>query len=171
MTSRHKEDFIRSAVDLFLKDQIGHYEIEFNNSLSFSGMCYYTKPKYVEDEYDPMSSHIRLQFSRKFFDGTYAEIMDTVIHEVAHALVGPDMHHGVVWKNKCLELGGSGERTFTLSKERKKSLYKWHGICGAGHEFFRQRKTKYHDSYYCNYCTKVLGRSEESRIKWVDSRK
>lgn len=34
--------------------------------------------------------------------------MDTVAHEVAHALVGPAHGHDAVWRRKAVELGGSG---------------------------------------------------------------
>lgn len=34
-----------------------------------------------------------------------ADLNDTIIHEVAHALVGHDAAHGPVWRDKCIELG------------------------------------------------------------------
>lgn len=36
-------------------------------------------------------------------------IKETIIHEIAHALT-PDHHHDRVWKAKCIELGGTGNR-------------------------------------------------------------
>ena len=38
------------------------------------------------------------------------EIFDTVTHEVAHAICGPDEGHGILWQNVHKELGGNGER-------------------------------------------------------------
>jgi len=37
-------------------------------------------------------------------------IMDTIYHEIAHALT-PGHNHDRVWKRKAIELGGTGERT------------------------------------------------------------
>ena len=36
----------------------------------------------------------------------------TVIHEIAHALVGPGHGHNAVWKKKARELGDSGNRCY-----------------------------------------------------------
>ena len=38
------------------------------------------------------------------------EIFDTVTHELAHAICGPDEGHGTLWQNVHKELGGNGER-------------------------------------------------------------
>ena len=38
-------------------------------------------------------------------------VRNTIIHEIAHALVGCKHNHDKVWQKKCIELGGSGERS------------------------------------------------------------
>jgi predicted SprT family Zn-dependent metalloprotease len=51
-----------------------------------------------------------------------AEIEDTILHEIAHALVGPDVEsHGHVWKAKAAELGAkpralAGEEAISSAK-------------------------------------------------------
>ena len=42
------------------------------------------------------------------------DIRDTILHEIAHALVGKRHNHDAVWRAKALEIGGSGERTHRL---------------------------------------------------------
>jgi len=44
-----------------------------------------------------------------------AEIEDTLLHEIAHALVGRHHHHDAVWQAKARELGCSARRCHTLS--------------------------------------------------------
>ncbi len=39
-----------------------------------------------------------------------AERLDTILHEIAHALVGPSHNHDRVWKAKAREIGCNGER-------------------------------------------------------------
>ena len=38
------------------------------------------------------------------------EVLDTILHEIAHALVGPQHGHDAVWRAKAREIGCSGER-------------------------------------------------------------
>lgn len=40
---------------------------------------------------------------------TNEAIKDTILHEIAHALC-PRQYHNHVWRAKCIELGGNGER-------------------------------------------------------------
>lgn len=41
---------------------------------------------------------------------TEAEVLDTILHEIAHALVGNKAGHGWVWKAKCREIGANPTR-------------------------------------------------------------
>jgi hypothetical protein len=43
------------------------------------------------------------------------EVRDTILHEVAHAIVGPNMGHGFVWQQKAQELGAKPIATCSLS--------------------------------------------------------
>lgn len=38
------------------------------------------------------------------------EVRDTILHEIAHALVGAEHRHDAVWRQKAVEIGSSGER-------------------------------------------------------------
>ena len=52
--------------------------------------------------------------------GSDADIRDTLLHEIAHALVGKRHNHDALWKAKARAIGCSGERThrFKLSTPR-----------------------------------------------------
>ena len=39
-------------------------------------------------------------------------VLLTVLHEIAHALVGPGHAHNYVWKRKCIEIGGNGRARY-----------------------------------------------------------
>lgn len=43
-------------------------------------------------------------------EATAAERTDTILHEIAHALAGPEHHHDDVWKSIALSIGCNGER-------------------------------------------------------------
>lgn len=40
-------------------------------------------------------------------------VVDTILHEIAHALVGAKHGHNKVWKRKALEIGCNGERCYS----------------------------------------------------------
>ena len=44
------------------------------------------------------------------------EVRDTILHEIAHALVGPEHGHDRVWRAKAREIGSSGERCVSLQR-------------------------------------------------------
>lgn len=44
-----------------------------------------------------------------------AHIHDTMLHEIAHALVGPNHGHDAVWRRKAREIGCTGTRCHTLT--------------------------------------------------------
>lgn len=44
-----------------------------------------------------------------------AHIRDTILHEIAHALVGPRHGHDAVWRRKAREIGCTATRCHTLN--------------------------------------------------------
>jgi hypothetical protein len=57
---------------------------------------------------------------------TYEQIKNTVLHEIAHALVGPKHGHDAVWKTKAIEIGCDGER---CGQANEGVAYRWVGRC------------------------------------------
>lgn len=43
---------------------------------------------------------------------TEQEVKDTILHEIAHALVGTRQHHNAVWRAKAIAIGCSGDRCY-----------------------------------------------------------
>jgi predicted SprT family Zn-dependent metalloprotease len=66
-----------------------------------------------------------------------AEVRDTILHEIAHALVGPRHGHDAVWRAKAVEIGSSGERC--TSPDAPRVIGDWVGRCPAGHQRSRHR--------------------------------
>ena len=82
---------------------------------------------------------------------TRAEIEDTVLHEIAHAIVGPKHNHDAVWKAKAREIGCRGERCHRVQH----SVPRWIGECGCGQQWFRQ--TLQRRMVRNRVCAKCLG--------------
>lgn len=64
----------------------------------------------------------RIEYSTHYLAKTSEEkIKDTILHEIAHALVGKGHGHDASWRLKCLEIGArperlAGEETVTTAK-------------------------------------------------------
>ena len=67
-----------------------------------------------------------------------AEIIDTILHEVAHAIVGKAHNHDAVWTAKAREIGCSGERTHAI----RHTPARWIGQCACGQRWHRQRLSR-----------------------------
>lgn len=78
-----------------------------------------------------------------------ANIRDTLLHEIAHALVGHRAGHGLVWRAKAIEIGCTGERCGHIETVvEAKYIYK----C-ACREIRRHKKTnKDYTRRYCKRC-------------------
>lgn len=91
-----------------------------------------------------------------------SEFMDTVAHEIAHALVGPGHGHDAVWRARAIGLGGSGHRTAQATFDPDAP---WTGSCGHGTVFQRYRAPRRNLTYYC----RCHGPSRSSPISWARS--
>ena len=130
-----------TAVDLkFIEDLAWHYldehglldegwAFKWDNAKSRAGVC------------DHSHKAIGLsKFVTKY--RSYEDAEDTILHEIAHALVGPRHGHGPVWRAKAREIGAKPERCFD-SEDLPLGKYEARCLkCGAGELGFRWRRTK-----------------------------
>jgi len=101
---------------------------------------------------------------------TEAEVYNTVLHEIAHALT-PRHRHDAVWQRKFIALGGDGKTHSDLKPEARASLpYRYVGTCPNGHTSGRHKMSKgIKAGASCGQCS----RNYDARyvLKWVDTRK
>jgi hypothetical protein len=67
-----------------------------------------------------------------------AEVRDTILHEIAHALAGPQAGHGPAWAATARRIGCSAQRC--VSGDVPAVPGAWVGICQQGHEVERHRR-------------------------------
>ena len=85
------------------------------------------------------------------------EIVDTVLHEIAHAIVGRTHGHDATWKAAAQRIGCTAERCHRVQH----TLPRWHGQCGCGQEWKRQRLSR---SIRTSRCGKCKGNIEWKRV-------
>jgi predicted SprT family Zn-dependent metalloprotease len=75
-------------------------------------------------------------------------ITDTILHEIAHALVGGKHGHNFVWKLKAKEIGCLPQR---LASSKTITPYKWYYVCvKCDKKFGRIRRVT--GTASCPYC-------------------
>lgn len=83
------------------------------------------------------------------------EIMDTILHEIAHALAGPGAKHGPVWQRYCRELGCRPEARYDPDKHNvNMPKKKFIGVCPNGHKIEKDRLPK--GMRGCGKCSKTF---------------
>lgn len=91
------------------------------------------------------------------------QVRQIMLHEIAHALVGPDQNHNATWLKKAREIGYTGGRTHNLPtvEHRWNVVCPTHGIIGKRH----RRSARGH-TYRCTTCFDVVTweRAEEVTV-------
>jgi predicted SprT family Zn-dependent metalloprotease len=98
----------------------------------------------------------RIELSTNFILYNSAEtVTETILHEIAHALVGTHHGHDDVWKAKAALIGCSPTRT---TRNVIMPPGKWQATCGGcGNLFSRYRRPKYMDGNSCRRCGPDVG--------------
>lgn len=104
------------------------WSFEFDYSVRRFGCCHYSKKKIT------LSRELTL-----LNDG--ARVKNTILHEIAHALLPKGIHHGNEWKQKAISIGCDGQRLYPNNVLKPK--YKYIATCkncGDISHYNRKRK-------------------------------
>ena len=100
-SAAHLAAITRWATALMAAHALRGWSFQFDNSTTRAGACQYTTRV--------------LSLSFAFAKQALAEeIRGTLLHEIAHALVGHAHHHDAVWRAKARGIGSSGRRCHEL---------------------------------------------------------
>jgi len=89
------------ASSLLREHGLNDWRFKFDYSTRRAGCC----------NYRDQTISISFELAR---NGTDDEITDTLLHEIAHALVGKKHNHDAIWKAKARAIGCSGQRTHRM---------------------------------------------------------
>lgn len=136
-----------AAVNLMARHGLAGWQFGFNRNVRRAGVCRYASGKRPG----------RIELSVHFVGhNSWDEILDTILHEIAHALVGPEHGHDAAWKAKCVELGARPERCY--GDHVRMPPGRWRAACPACRRVFdRHRRPKRLTGWYCKRCGKERG--------------
>jgi len=101
---------------------------EFDNSVRRFGVC-----KYYNKTIGLSRNLVLLNDEEK--------VKDTILHEIAHAIVGKKEGHGQVWKDVCVQIGAKPERCYD-NKVNTPTL-KYSAVCKACGTKHEKSRLKY----------------------------
>lgn len=113
------------AVDLVQRHGLEGWRVDFDSAKRRAGVC-----RYKQRVIGLSAPLTRLHDE--------AEVRDTILHEIAHALVGADAGHGPLWQAKARSLGCSATRCVPAEAPRVPGA--WLGVCPAGHTVERHKR-------------------------------
>jgi predicted SprT family Zn-dependent metalloprotease len=138
------------AQDLLYRHDLSDWSFGFNRRKTEMGVCLY----------DPRRIELSVYFVALNDDET---ILDTLLHEIAHALTGPGHGHDHLWKCICHRVGARPER---LSYEARMPEGRWQAVCaGCGMLHHKHRRPKRMIGWYCRSCGRDRGKLIWSRAE------
>ncbi len=82
------------------------------------------------------------------------EVTMTILHEIAHALVGVNEGHGAVWRHMYISLGGNGRTAYVASEaveQFQNSRIKYTTVCDhCGADYSAMRRLSKFSERYCS---------------------
>ena len=95
-------DAIETATELMQQHGLTGWRVKLDHARRRAGQCDYNTKV--------------ISLSRLYVRSAEKDhIRDTILHEIAHALVGPHHGHDAVWRQKAREIGCSATRCHSLS--------------------------------------------------------
>lgn len=108
------------------KHQLKGWVFKWNTSKRAFGMCDHVKRILSLSE-----SLTRLNNDK--------DVTDTILHEIAHALLPINCNHGKRWKDKCIEIGAKPERCYDKRIIKADYKYIYHcESCTKEHPYFKK---------------------------------
>jgi predicted SprT family Zn-dependent metalloprotease len=144
----------RLARTLMTQHGVGHWRLEFDNAVRRFGQCRYGSQT--------------ISLSRKLVElNPESEVRDVILHEIAHAMVGPRQGHGAAWVRQARAIGYSGQRLHNAATPETRYVGKC-PKCPAEFPRHRRMAGAFHPE-----CVKKAGITrgqvpDDFKIVWLD---
>ncbi|WP_028659431.1 SprT-like domain-containing protein [Nocardioides insulae] len=113
------------ACALLVEHGLAHWQVTFDAAKRRAGVCDFAERRIG----------LSAPLTRLHDD---AQVRDTILHEIAHALAGPRHAHDQHWRRIAIAIGSSGDRCTPADAPRVPAA--WLGVCPSGHVVERHRR-------------------------------
>lgn len=139
------DERIKLAKEKMIEHKLDGWHLTWDNAKTRLGHCSYRRRV--------------ISFSKHYiWTSSESEFLDTVLHEIAHALAGPQAKHGPEWKRIAISIGCSGNVRGECPSEMKDSMKKKQIALACPCGKLRRRRFKIHKSLLSNIvCKKCKG--------------
>jgi predicted SprT family Zn-dependent metalloprotease len=146
-TAAEIDAIAQQAREYLLQHELSLWSFRFDNGRTRAGSC----------QYGPHVITLSYEFAKH---APAAEIRDTLLHEIAHALVGKTHHHDAVWRTTALALGCSGRRCHELQFTPPRYIVRCERGCWVATAERRNRKV------ICKRCRGGLVYQTYTEARW-----
>lgn len=129
------------AEGLLYEQGLAEWEFQFDRAARRFGSCNY--------------KHKRITLSWRLANlNPEAQVRDTLLHEIAHALAGPGAGHGIRWRHIARTIGCTPERCYGSEVIQPRPRFR--AACAlCGESYGRIRRPR--GSHYCSRCWNSTG--------------
>jgi predicted SprT family Zn-dependent metalloprotease len=92
------------------------------------------------------------------------EVLDTILHEIAHAIAPAGAHHGPQWKLVAREVGARPQRCASTSSVSVPHL--WEGYCSDCPAIAKRHRMPNDNMRTTGYHTPCRGKSNRGKLVW-----
>jgi predicted SprT family Zn-dependent metalloprotease len=138
----------QKALELMARHGLFGWEFAFNKNVRRAGVCFHPRSD------RPGRIGLSVHYCER---NSEVDILDVILHEIAHALVGPGHGHGEAWKAKCREIGARPQRCYDGDRiDMPRGA--WRATCPSCQQVYdRHRRPKSLAGWHCRRCGRARG--------------
>jgi len=136
MTMAEIGDLARAELD---RHGLTDWSFDWDRAVRRAGCCHYRQRL------------ITLSWPIFAIEANRADALDTILHEIAHALAGADAGHGPWWRVNAMEVGARPERCHYLATPKRVS-----GECGCDRAHLRSTMPGSGRRFRCKTCGELV---------------